>query len=106
MARRLDGFDDPRREARELMAALLDVPRHWPLLKENKWVELDVWTRACAAADKRASGAPRAYAAGRANFRFLTLEVDERVLIPRPETEVLIDLVLSQCGSGGVVADV
>lgn len=106
MARRLKHIEDPVREARELLAALLDVPRHWPLVRENKWVEPDTWDRACAAAGKRGSGAPMAYAAGRANFRHLTLDVDERVLIPRPETELLVELVLKRCAAGGVVADV
>ena len=106
MAARLNHLDDPHREARELLAALLDVPRHWPLVRENKWVELETWDRACAAADKRGSGAPMAYAAGRANFRHLTLDVDERVLVPRPETELLVDLVLKRCGHGGVAADI
>lgn len=87
-------------EARDLIAALLDVPRHWALLRANKWVERDVWTRAIAAAEKRADGAPLAYAVGRANFRHLTLEVDERVLIPRPETELLVDLVLERVRTG------
>src|SRR5207237_1101618 len=82
---------------------LLDVPRHWPLLWSDKWVEADVWHRACAAADRRASGAPLAYAVGRANFRELTLAVDERVLIPRPETELLVDLVLARRRTGIVV---
>ena len=40
---------------------------------------------------RRAQGAPFAYAVGRAAFRHLTLDVDERVLIPRPETEQLVD---------------
>jgi release factor glutamine methyltransferase len=35
---------------------------------------------------------------GRAAFRHLTLDVDERVLIPRPETEQLVDLVLERAG--------
>src|SRR5947207_7618175 len=74
--------DDPTREARDLVAALLDVPRHWPVLHEDRWVEAAMWRRACAAADKRAAGAPLAYAVGRANFRGLTLEGDERVLVP------------------------
>src|SRR5207247_354745 len=87
VARMLAELEDPMREARDIVAALLDVPRHWPLLHANKWVEADVWRRACAAADKHAAGAPLAYAVGRASFRELTLEVDERVLIPRPETE-------------------
>jgi release factor glutamine methyltransferase len=49
-----------------------------------------------AAAALRARGAPLAYAVGRAHFRHLTLDVDPRVLIPRPETEQLVDLVLAE----------
>jgi release factor glutamine methyltransferase len=101
----LSAFEDPIREARELIAALLDVPRHWPLFHENRWVDADVWQRAHAAADRRLRGAPLAYAVRRANFRSVTLDVDERVLIPRPETEQLIDLVLERA-VGGTVVDV
>ncbi len=93
-------------EARDLLAALLDVPRHWPLVHENEAVEAETRRRALAAAGKRAAGAPLAYAVGRANFRSLTLDVDERVLIPRPETELLVDLVLERVAAGGVAVDV
>jgi release factor glutamine methyltransferase len=106
IARRIASVEDPKREARDVVAALLDVPRHWPLLHENKWVESETWQRASVAADKRAAGAPLAYAVGRANFRNLTLDVDERVLIPRPETELLVDIVLEQCKPGGIAIDV
>jgi release factor glutamine methyltransferase len=108
VASRLKHLENPVREARELLAALLDVPKHWPLLHENKWVEAETWRRACTAADKRARGAPLAYAVGRANFRALTLDVDERVLVPRPETELLVELVLKHCAheAGGVAVDV
>jgi release factor glutamine methyltransferase len=106
VAHRLRGCDDPTHEARELIAALLDVPRHWPILRANKWVDTVIWQRACAAADQRASGAPLAYAVGRANFRALTLEVDPRVLIPRPETELLVDIVLERSQPGGIAVDV
>lgn len=94
---------DPQSEARELIAALFDKPKHWPIVKANKWVEGADWQRALAAADKRASGAPLAYAVGRASFRNLTLSVDERVLIPRPETELLVDLVLRRRSTGSVL---
>ena len=99
---------DAKREARELLAALLDQQKSWPLIHGERWTSPGLWRRACAAADKRAAGAPLAYAVGRANFRSLTLEVDERVLIPRPETELLVDLVLERCAprSGGVAVDV
>jgi release factor glutamine methyltransferase len=56
---------------------------------------------------RRATGMPFAYAVRRAAFRHLTLNVDERVLIPRQETELLVDLVLgARPAPGGVVADV
>jgi release factor glutamine methyltransferase len=103
---RLPSTAEALREAREIVAALLDVPRHWPILHENRWLDATVWRKARAAAAKRAGGAPLAYAVGRANFRALTLDVDERVLIPRPETELLVDLVLERCTSGGTVVDV
>jgi release factor glutamine methyltransferase len=105
LAGRLAAFDEPMGEAHEIIAALLDVPRHWPRQHADDRVEGDVWRRACIAADRRAVGAPLQYAVGRASFRKLTLDVDERVLIPRPETELLVDLVLQRC-KRGVVADV
>ena len=44
---------------------------------------------------------------GRAPFRHLTLDVDERVLIPRQETELLPDIVVEWLGeAGGIVVDV
>lgn len=106
VAQRLGGGEDSPRDAREIVAALLDVPRHWPLLHENRWLDAPVWRRARAAAAKRVAGAPLAYAVGKAAFRNLTLEVDERVLIPRPETELLVELVLERCTAGGSVWDV
>ncbi len=59
---------------RTLVAAELD--RYRPLLK------------------RRAKREPLQYILGHAAFRELDLEVDGRVLIPRPETEILIDEVL------------
>ncbi len=95
-------------EARELIALTLDRPRYWPLLAAGE--ELDAGDAAAllAAASARATGAPMQYAAGHAWFRDLTLEVDARVLIPRPETELLVDLVLEVTAgeAGGVAVDV
>jgi release factor glutamine methyltransferase len=95
-------------EARELLAALHDMPRHWPVLERGTMMSGDAWERAIAAAARRARGAPVQYAAGRAAFRHLTLDVDERVLIPRPETEQLVEIVLelTRESSGGVAVDV
>lgn len=105
LARRLASLEDPAREAKEILAAVLDVPRHWSTLHAADTVPGGLMERAQVAAERRAAGAPLAYAVGRASFRSLTLSVDERVLIPRPETEALVDLVLARC-HGGAVADV
>ena len=88
--------NDATIEAREMIAALYDVPRFWPATNAHVRVEAEMWPRARAAAARRAAGAPLAYAVGRACFRHLTLDVDERVLIPRPETEMLVELVLER----------
>ena len=44
---------------------------------------------------RRAKHEPVAYILGRASFRYLTLEVGPDVLIPRPETEELVDAALA-----------
>ncbi len=92
-------------EAREIIAALYDAPRFWPLLNGSVVVEPDIALRAWRAVGARRRGAPFAYAVGRAPFRRVALTVDERVLIPRPETEHLVDLVLDETiGVRGAVA--
>jgi release factor glutamine methyltransferase len=50
-------------------------------------------------------GAPFPYATGRTGFRSLDLKIDPRALIPRPETEGLVDLALRHA-HGGVAADI
>jgi release factor glutamine methyltransferase len=101
-------FERPDVEAGELLAALLDQPRWWPRLHVATSIDASLRDRALAAAAKRMRGAPLAYCVGRAAFRRLMLEVDERVLIPRVETEQLVDVALSLVGAagGGVAIDV
>ena len=95
-------------EAREMIAALLDVPRFWPIVNRDAVVDPRTLERAREAIARRRRGAPVAYAVGRATFRHLSLVVDERVLIPRPETEQLVEIVLGEVGDtpGGVAIDV
>jgi release factor glutamine methyltransferase len=99
------GVPDARREARDLVAALADQPRFWPSLEPHARLAQELVEAAWRAVEKRLAGAPFAYAVGRAAFRHLTLRVDERVLIPRQETELLVELVLSEArGRAGLSA--
>ena len=92
-----EGVAEPQREAREIVAAVLDVPKFWAAANAVADASPQVARSVIRAAMKRASGMPLAYAVGRAAFRHLSLEVDERVLIPRVETEVLVERVLERC---------
>jgi release factor glutamine methyltransferase len=101
------GVAEPRRGARRLAAAVLGVPvgRLW--LDRAAPLPLDLDARLAAAAAAHAAGVPIAYAAGTVAFRSLELGCDRRALIPRPETEGLVDLVLAAIGPerGGWAAD-
>jgi release factor glutamine methyltransferase len=57
-----------------------------------------------AAAQRRLNGEPLQYVLGHWPFRSLDLDVDERVLIPRPETEGLVDVALRELARGAVAA--
>ncbi|HET7586366.1 MAG TPA: peptide chain release factor N(5)-glutamine methyltransferase [Gemmatimonadaceae bacterium] len=105
------GVSDPVREAREVIAAALDRPPLWPAVHGDDPVPERDAELAFDAARRRALGMPLAYAVGRAAFRHLTLEVGPDVLIPRPETEQLVDVVLEYATSpaadgGGIAVDI
>jgi len=100
--------DQATSEARELVAAVLDQPRFWPSVAAAAHLAPSDVRAIERATARRARGAPLAYAARSAPFRHLTLYVDERVLIPRPETEYLVECVLAlpEARRGGIAVDV
>jgi release factor glutamine methyltransferase len=104
---RAAGVEDPRREAWRIWSDLEERAGR----KANP-AERGTQTAAGGVADgfeaavaRRQAGEPLAYVTGLAGFRRLTLRVDRRGLIPRPETEGLVELVLTRA-PGGRVADV
>lgn len=102
------GVQNGRREATSLWAALAGVSRAEAWIGRDRPASGAVSARFWEAVEQRSSGVPFAYAVGRVAFRQLELILDRRALIPRPETEGLVDLVLRWAdeGTGGVVADI
>ncbi len=102
------GVPPARADARDLIAAMLDRPKFWPTA--NQHLDLDQPTTQAIqlAGTNMANGMPMQYAVGRAAFRHLDLRIDQRVLIPRPETEMLVELVLglTGTGTGGIAIDI
>lgn len=109
------GIVHPEREARALWAGVAGAgvtPGDVWLGRERSAAPA-IWRRFREAVDRRLSGVPFAYAVGRTSFRTLELKCDRRALIPRPETEGLVELVLREtvmrdgrCKMRGTVVDI
>ena len=87
----------------------VDRAQYFAALSDAVSSEIRLVALACAR--RRAEGEPLAYITGHREFYGLDLHVDRRVLIPRQETETLVDCVIEHCaaldGAGDVtVADV
>lgn len=85
---------EARREALYLLAGVLGAtPGEAAVERDRRLVasELSLYRRRLT---RRAAGEPLQYIEGHAAFRYLGLEIDRSVLIPRPETEQLVERVL------------
>jgi release factor glutamine methyltransferase len=102
---RVAGCDSPRLDAELLLAAVLGVDRAGLVMNRSEPLARSATTGFAALLSRRAAREPVAYILGRRDFRRLTLHVDRRVLIPRPETELLVEVALG-LASGASVADV
>ena len=90
----------PQLEARMLLEAVLDKPRSWLIAHADAAVSAKVELAFDALAARRIAGEPIAYILGRREFYGLDFRVSPAVLIPRPETELLIELALARIPEG------
>ena len=93
--RRIAG-DDARREAEVLLADALGRNRAWLAAHADDPIfDCEATDRYEAHLVRRAHGEPVAYLLGRQEFWSLTLEVDASVLVPRPDTELVVERALA-----------
>jgi release factor glutamine methyltransferase len=95
------GLSQPRLDAELLLADTLGTKRLDLYLQYDRPLLPAELAAFKARLLRRAQREPVQYIAGDAAFRNLRLRVDRRVLIPRPETEVLVDHVLTWSGAHG-----
>ena len=81
-------------EAKLLLAHVLGRDRAWLAAHTDETIAIDQAKAFDALARRRRDGAPVAYLIGRREFYGLDLEITPDVLIPRPETELLVELAL------------
>ena len=92
------GIARGRLDAEHLLARVLELGRLDLYLQFDRPLVASELDRYRPLLKRRAKREPLQYILGRAAFRELDLEVDGRVLIPRPETEILLDEVLEWAG--------
>lgn len=93
---RASGSESPRLDAELLLGHALDLDRTGLLAHADRPVGPEAAARFEAAIGRRETGEPVAYIRGVREFHGVAVTVDARVLVPRPETEVLVDLALGE----------
>ena len=99
------GLENARLQAELLLAAVLDVKRLDLYLQFERPLHSSEVDRYREYVRQRLQRVPVQYITGVAAFRHLELTVTPAVLIPRPETEVLVDVALELLSGGGRVLD-
>ena len=93
--RRLE-VDNAELEAKWMIEEVSGVTNLHDYQEQAKPIQLKRLSKLIA---RRLTGEPLQYVLGRWQFRELDLFVDDRVLIPRPETEILVGYALEECKS-------
>ena len=91
-------FEPSRREAALLLGHVLGLGEAQILARGERLVDAAHADRFSALLTRRLSGEPFAYVVGEREFYRRPFAVDDRVLIPRPETEHLVDEALALAG--------
>jgi release factor glutamine methyltransferase len=92
--------ESPRLDAELLLATLLGLPRSALIARGDEPVALHHENAYAELVAKRAGGIPIAYLTGSREFWSLPLQVSPAVLVPRPETELLVEQALGLLARG------
>lgn len=95
VAQQLDAID-ARYESQLLLQHVLKVNRAWLIAHENDNLAADIQHEFNTLIQRRIGGEPIAYILGKREFYGLNLAVTPATLIPRPDTEILVDIALGK----------
>lgn len=94
--KKLTSIDMARLDAELLLAHVLKQPRSFVLAYTEHILSAVQWMQYQAMIEQRARQMPLAYLLGEKEFWSLCFEITPEVLIPRPETELLVELLLQE----------
>lgn len=104
-----DITDTPALDVDVLIRHVLRCDRSFLLTRDHLAMTPGTWRRFRQLVARRATSEPVAYITGSKEFAGLAFRVDRRVLIPRPDTETILDLAISRLarfGEGATGVDV
>ena len=90
------GIECAEAEARQLACHVLSCDLSYLILHSREEIDDKVLLASAALINERCKGRPLQYVMGAASFYGIDLAVDERVLIPRPETELLAERAIAE----------
>ncbi|QSH40242.1 peptide chain release factor N(5)-glutamine methyltransferase [Lentisphaerota bacterium ZTH] len=99
------GIETPRTEAEIIVSELLECSRPELVWNLHEKVPLKILNSAEGMTVRREQHEPLQYIIGEAHFMHLTLNVNPDVLIPRPETELLVEKVCKIIPADGTLLD-
>lgn len=97
--------DVPRLTAEVLLADVLAAERSFLYSHPEVALSADQWARFEDAVGERCAGKPTQYITGKQEFYGLSFAVSPETLIPRPETELLVEEALGKLSGNGAVLD-
>ncbi|WP_418791140.1 peptide chain release factor N(5)-glutamine methyltransferase [Phosphitispora sp. TUW77] len=105
-ALRGSGIDTARLDAEVLLAFILNVSRTDLYIRIDRVIPDNKLGEYFSVVARRSRREPVAYITGEKEFMSLSFLVNRDVLIPRPETEVMVEWVIERAGPGQVIVDV
>lgn len=98
------GSPSPRRDAEVLLCHVLNVNRAWLYTWGDRLAGDQTLARFATLIAERIEGQPVAYLTGEREFWGLSLATSPATLIPRPDTETLVDVALEKAADSGAAA--
>ena len=100
------GIDSARLDVELLLSEVLKKDRVYLMAHDNDLIPLNDMRYFRSLIKKRKTGLPLAYILGKKEFYGLEFKVNKNVLIPRPDTEILVESVFSYLQPGDLLLDV
>lgn len=91
-------IENPIQQAKIVLASVLKKEKEYILINENEVLKNQVYNEFIVKTQKLQNGVPLQYITNVQEFMGMEFFVDENVLIPRPDTEILVEDVLSIIG--------